>query len=122
MVNGRQDNWAECLAEVESSHNNLPNASTSKSPNKILFGFNTRHALEAGLVNDCPVSDNLDSFICNRDAIRREAIDALAFASARMKANHDKSHRLTEFNVGDLVHIKFSGSMQPGYQPKNVPC
>ena len=84
-MNGRQDNWVDCITKVEQAHNNLPNAATGKLPNQILYGCNTRTALDVALPSGRIMSDKLKSFVHNQEAIRLEVLDALAFAAARMK-------------------------------------
>lgn len=117
VVNGSQTDWVEFLPFVENAHNNLVNASTGKTPNEILFGRNTRNALDVSLATDVPAAED---FSKNRENIRIEAAEAIQFAQAQMKYNYDKHHKPIDIPIGSFVNIKFSRSMEKGYRPKNV--
>lgn len=117
LVNGRQDDWTSYLDLVEYMNNNLPSASTGKSPNEVMYGQATR--TPAKVAGELSVPD-AERFLKTKEVIRQEVSDSLVFAKARMAAQYDKHHEFKEFNVGDFVNIKYSRGIESGYSPRNV--
>ena len=107
-------NWLDALPAMQSAFNNQKSASTGRSPNEILYGFNIRGTL--GLLGPLP---HLDHEVA-RQMHQRDARDSVAFANARAKAYFDGRHRLVRFVEGDQVLLRLhKGYQLPGeHNPK----
>lgn len=119
LVNGSQSDWVDYLPFIEHNHNNLVNSSTGKSPNELMYGCNNRSSLDVSLRTP-EVSVSAETFAKDRERLRLEASDALAFAQARMKSHYDKSRKDIDLPIGSFVNIKYSKSLESGYSPRNV--
>lgn len=93
--------WVKILENIERCYNNTIHSSTGYSPSEILHGRSPR--LE------------LDNYLCNKDeqstskdvtAIRTE-VQANLRRNALLRSEHyNKSHKVVEFQVGDLVKLR----------------
>jgi hypothetical protein len=117
LVNPNKDDWVYYLGEIEYWSNNLVNKSTGKTPMQYLAAIDPRTPLDwASLQPD----EKAIPWIQNREQIRKEALDALAFARTKMAIYYDKKHKPLTLKVGDKAYIKLSTGITPGYRLPNT--
>jgi hypothetical protein len=85
---------------------------------QILTGLNAPSALEAAT----RTPNAATNWSTARDEIRDDAKNALRFAQAKMSLYYDKRHKAITFKKDDLVYVRLSGSMEPGYHLPNEVC
>ena len=85
--------------------NNTLSSTTSKTPNKIAYGFLPRKPLD--LIS---LSSRSNTFVA-----RVDAADAIPFALANQKAHHDKKDQPLFMKIGDWAMLK----LHKGYL---IPC
>ncbi|OJD36437.1 uncharacterized protein BKCO1_1100051 [Diplodia corticola] len=84
-VSNPEMEWTQLLPLLQASLNNAINATTGFSPNQLLMGFNARTDPLSALAE---IPDERQAI---RDAARREAQEAIAFAAAGWKNRFDSS-------------------------------
>lgn len=86
--------WADILEKIEELYNNTSHGSTKFSPCEVLFGEVAKLT-----VDKYPLVKNIEQ-------IREEARVSLREAAQVRQEKYDQSHRLIEFQIGDLVKIR----------------
>jgi len=113
-VSERQNDWANALDIVQAAIMTTVHASTGKTPGEVLYGINPRHALELG--NPASASA-LDDWAEMREALRKDAADAIGHAQNVMKENVDKSHQEFTLKAEDKAFIR----LNKGYHLPGIP-
>lgn len=96
--------WRYALPQLQFVLNNSENASTGMAPNMMLYGFKPREA------PDCKPGGPL----ADREVLRGEAEDAMAFANIVMKKRYDAKHKAWEPKPGDAVMLNLKNYHIPG--------
>lgn len=96
--------WRYALPQLQFVLNNSENASTGVAPNMLLYGFKPREA------PDCKPGGPM----ADREMLRGEAEDAMAFANVSMKKRYDAKHKLWEPKAGDAVMLNLKNYHVPG--------
>ncbi|KAN0085522.1 hypothetical protein V8E54_001989 [Elaphomyces granulatus] len=105
----------EFLPAFKRVFNNSVNASTGRSPNQIIYGFNLADSF--GVVTEGDAKD----FKAERKAHQQEAQDSIAWANLAMKKRYDKRHTPLLLNPGDLVMLKLHhGYRIPGVKNRKL--
>ena len=110
VVNYTQDDWDECLPDIEFNYNSAPSISTGMSPFEIVHSFTPRSplllaadALKTELERSrVPAASSLCSDIMTRHALVR---DRLIEAQQRQVKFADRKRRDVTFKVGDQVLV-----------------
>ena len=76
--------------------NNTSSSTTSKTPNKIAYGFSLRRPLDL-------LSDPL---LPNTFQVRTNATDAISFGLANQKAHYDRKHQPLFMKVRDYTMLR----------------
>ncbi|KAI5646942.1 integrase core domain-containing protein [Phthorimaea operculella] len=90
--------WYKILGDVEELYNNTYHNSTKYSPKEIVFGSSARLTIDRVL----PHFENTRDV----ETIREEVKENLRQAGQIRREFYNKTHRLIEFQVGDLVKIR----------------
>jgi transposase InsO family protein len=107
--------FTEFLPAFKRVFNNSVNASTGRSPNQIIYGFNLADSF--GVVTEGDAKD----FEAERKVHQQEAQDSIAWANLAMKKRYDKRHTPLLLNPGDLVTLKLHhGYRIPGIKNKKL--
>jgi len=118
LVGASKSDWPHFLTEIEFSHNNMVNISTSKTPMEMVTGLNMRSGFEAATPD---IARSVVDWTQVRQRQREEAHDALVFAQAKMSIYYDKNHQPITFKPGDRVYISLAKGFAAGYKlPHNV--
>ena len=91
--------WPDMLPKLQAGLNSASSTTTGKTPYDIAYGFEPNQAL------DLSSTDKLIDFDTKIIA-RKEASDAIAFASMTQKFYYDRKHQLMFFRKGDQVLIR----------------
>lgn len=109
-----EKDWTAVIPFFQGGINNISNASTGHSPNKIVYGFRVRDTLNAllDLPQDLPLS---------RSIMRQEASDAISFANVVMKQRYDQKHRPIQMEVGSYAYLRLhKGYTIPGLRNRKL--
>lgn len=106
--------WCYVLPHLQFVLNNSVNASTGSSPNEMLLGFKPREAQDlVDPTSTFPIEQQ-------RDVLRKEAADSLAYAQVVMKDRYDSTHTLWKPCVGDLAYLRLQNYTIPGVRNKKL--
>lgn len=109
--------WNKFAVQLCGTLNNSGNASTGKAPNEIVYGMKLNEGLD---VSDVSAKDQTD-VIDERNRIRLEAADALAFAAVDAKLRYDSKHTPLTLETGDMAFVKLhQGYRFPGLENSNL--
>jgi hypothetical protein len=116
VVNTRQDDWAECLLDVQFALNNSPNVSTGRTPTELMMGFMPRAAIDipTGHLTRGKERD-AELRVGRMKVAREEARDSIMLAEFTMAAAHDKGRRIADIRKGDYVFVNFAKRNETGY-------
>ena len=104
--------WHLILPYIQATLNNSP-SSTGFAPNELCYGFKVNNTMD--MLSDLPAED----FSKLRLAMREEAEDSMAFATAMMKVRYDSKHRQITFKKDDKVFLRLHhGYSIPGLNRK----
>jgi hypothetical protein len=107
--------FTEFLPAFKRVFNNSTNASTGRTPNEIIYGFNLADSF--GVVTEGDAKE----FEAERKVHQQEAQDSIAWANLAMKHRYDKRHIPLLLNPGDLVMLKLHhGYRVPGVKNKKL--
>jgi hypothetical protein len=107
--------FTEFLPAFKRVFNNSVNASTGRSPNEIIYGFNLTDSF--GVVTD----GEAKKFEEERKIHQQEAQDLIAWANLAMKFCYDKRHIPLLLNPGDFAMLKlYHGYRVPGVKNKKL--
>jgi hypothetical protein len=109
--------WIEFLDPITRILNSSKNASTGKSPDEIVFGFDLQDSF--GIVS----TDDSDAqnFEQNRKEYQQEARDCVAYAQLAMKKRYDNGRMPLIMNSGDKAFINLhEGYRIPGTKGKKL--
>lgn len=104
----RFKDWEAALPALTMAFNATPNASTGKTPNEIVYGFEPFCTLP---------SDIVDPAAC-RVINQMEARDAVQYAQDVMKERYDRNHLPLQLRAGDRVYF----NLWKGYKIKSLLC
>jgi hypothetical protein len=114
LVNVRNTDWAEYLAEVEFHINNSVSAATNVSPMEYLTGIKARTIEVAALPSSSPA---VTTWTEHRQTIRQEARDAIVYAQTKMAMYYDKNHQPLSMAIGNLAYVNLQKDIgKPGYK------
>ena len=91
--------------------NSLVSGSTGKIPFEIIYGIAPSLAIQSAIY----LPDAQD-FVETRETIRKEAVDTLELAKARMALHYDKTHQPPQLH--GKVYLKLAKSGRPRYYVK----
>ena len=92
--------WVAALPSIQATLNNSTNQSTGRSPTELMYGFKTREAINF-------LDQTVEApYEYERDVVRQEAVDAVAFANAKAKIQYDSRHKPLLLNEGDQVYLR----------------
>ena len=98
--------WFKWVDQVQQALNSHFNASTKKTPFKVMFGVEMRHIVTGELVKLIQ-EEMYERFEEERQEIRLEAKEAIGRAQLEYKKQYDKKRKPEPgYSVGDLVAIK----------------
>lgn len=97
--------WRYALPQLQFVLNNSENASTGVAPNMLLYGFKPREA------PDCKPPGGP---FADREVLKGEAEDSIAYANVKMKKRYDSTHKLWEPKQGDVVMLNLRNYHVPG--------
>ena len=100
-VDQNQEDWPDHLQIIESQFNNSFSEPIGRTPNEILYGFNTRTSLDLSLTT--PKSSTATSAVEVaelREAHTKEAVDAIRVAQKTMIRAHAKRHKKPDWSSG----------------------
>ena len=100
--------WPDILGDLQNTNNNSISASTTKTPNEIVYGFTPVRN------TDLSVPTKEQSTLPIPMLVRREASDAIAFAQINAKIAYDRKHRPISMKEGDYALLR----LHKGY---NIP-
>ena len=109
--------WTDYLPILKHEYNSMVNEATGFPPNVLRFavplrGISDLHALPIQSTS----SDSAEILAENLKNSRDDARDSIALAQRKYKKYYDSSCSPKEFNVGDLVLLKYR-RFGPGYKP-----
>lgn len=108
--------WTDWLPVIESEYNATPHHTTGFSPNRLRYCMDLKGIPDLASTSDPIASqegrDLADELLNRRDEVR----DSISVAQRKMKRLTDQHRSKKEFEVGDLVLIKYS-RLGPGYRP-----
>jgi hypothetical protein len=99
-LNGRQNNWDDCLVPFEFAYNDSVSASTGYTPFELTMGHHPRMPMGTLEETNVPAVDAIITTMSNNIA---DARDQLIRARAVQAYYQGQTLRLAEFKVGDLV-------------------
>jgi hypothetical protein len=99
FVDANQSGWLQSLPVVESALNNAESFATSFAPNEILFGRKPSTALDLAAA-DSSMSAGVIATADLREAIRKEAEDAIQAARAEMVHQGNRRRSEPDFSSG----------------------
>ena len=107
---GRQ--WDRFLPGVLWAYRNTPHESTKEKPSFLLFGMDLRSPTEAALLPPDPVhpgdlEDYREELIASLSSARELAVSSIQEAQRNYKRQYDKTSRVTNYQIGDWVFVKF---------------
>ena len=109
--------WDEFAVTLRSVLNNSSNASTTLSPNEIVYGMKLNDGTSVAVSTSKNQTDVTDA----RSTNRKEAADAIAFATAESKIRYDSKHVPLLMEEGDMVFLKLhNGYRLPGLDNKKL--
>jgi hypothetical protein len=108
--------WVDYIPIVEHEYNSTVNISTGFAPNELRYLMVPRGIVDTLDVSPTLVkSDSAQQLVDDLWNRRDEARDAFAIAQAKQKKWADSKRSAKEYNVSDLVLIKYS--KMKGYKP-----
>jgi transposase InsO family protein len=107
--------WVDYLPIFEHEYNSTIHSSTGMSPNELRYSCQPRGIADLAYPFE-GISESAEQLAESMKNKRDDARDALALAQRKQKRYYDKKHTPKEFNVGDLVVLKFA-RFGPGYKP-----
>jgi hypothetical protein len=109
--------WVDYLPIVEHEYNSMVHISTGFAPNELRYLVVPRGIMDTAAATDVSAvkSDSAQQMVDDLRNRRDEARDAIAIAQAKQKKWADSKRSSKEYQVGDLVLIKYS--KMKGYKP-----
>ena len=106
-----KEQWPKPLQQLQAIINNSQNTnSTELSPNKIIYGFQTKESIDL-LPHDEQKPDPIKTY----QQFKIDAKDAIAFSQMAMKNQYNRHDSPKFFEVGDQVNLRLHrGYMLPG--------
>ena len=113
-IGGRYDqsNWEELLPGIQLALNSSVNTSTNATPYFLMYG---RHPKFEFSQQD--QSSEADDWIRARECARKEALEAVHIAQAKMKLHYDSTHIPPVFT--DYAYLRISKKHEKGYHLQN---
>ncbi len=93
--------WPDVLPKLQAGLNGASSSTTGKTPYDIAYGFEPNQALDLAKTSTEKLADFDTKVIA-----RKEASDAIAFASMRQKFYYDRKHQPMFFRKGDEVLLR----------------
>ncbi|GFO31467.1 Pol polyprotein [Plakobranchus ocellatus] len=113
-LNGRQDRWDECVAQIASALRASVNRTTGYTPNRLMLGREVNTPLElmfappqavqpmgGGPLVDAYVSHLIDDI----QQSYSQARETLKSTQLRMKSDYDIKARVVQYSAGDAVYV-----------------
>jgi hypothetical protein len=116
-----EEAWDECLPELVFAYNTSVHSTTGYSPFYLRHGRDARMPGASDLQRPSDVSPSLAVYLENlRDALtiaHTTAAERSSHASLLARQEYEKSHRAPDYQVGDLVFVRFP--KPPPENPRN---
>ena len=104
----------EALTYIQSTYNNVKNASIGFAPNEILTGFKSNLDTIFLLIQLLIVD-----YALLRLAKSAEVDDAIVFANTTIKTRYNSKHKPLQLKIGDQVYFRlYKGYKVPGHASK----
>ena len=106
--------WTDYLPILEHEYNATIHAVTGEAPNTLRFAMPLR-GIQDIISPTPPVSESAETYAEILKNARDDARDSIILAQRKYKKYYDQQHQPKEFNVGDLVLLKYK-RFGPGYK------
>lgn len=119
IIDNDQTKWSYFLPYITLSYNATPQTTTKQSPFYLMHGFEPFFPIDSKLIPD-NIPHNIQKSLKQLQIVRNKLPQVVQAAQNTQKKYYDQTHRIIEYQPGDLVLIKFP-FLQIGKSPKLAP-